>query len=112
MGADTFIAFYGIKLAISRTDEDTLDALETRTEPGIRHARKHGLHVYWGRPTDGRDYFLYIGHQIGLLGVENDMYIRVPLDKLTETAINVQTRLKEAGFHESPALQLQLEAQY
>jgi len=40
------------------------------------------------------------------------MYIRVPLDKLTETAINVQTRLKEAGFHESPALQLQLEAQY
>ena len=29
MGADTFIAFYGIKLAISRTDEDTLDALET-----------------------------------------------------------------------------------
>jgi hypothetical protein len=109
MGADTFIAFYGIKLAISRTDEDTLDALETRTEPRIRHARQHGLHVYWGRPTDGRD---YIGHQIGLLGVENDMYIRVLLDKLTETAINVQTRLKEAGFHESPALQLQLEAQY
>ena len=31
---------------------------------------------------------------------------------LTETAINVQTRLKEAGFYESPALQLQLEAQY
>jgi hypothetical protein len=112
MGANTFIVFYGIKLAISRTDEDTLDALETRTEPRIRHARQHGLHVYWGRPTDGRDYFLYIWHQIGVLGVENDTYIRVPLDKLTETAINVQTRLKEAGFHESPALQLQLEAQY
>ena len=41
MGADTFIAFYGIKIAISQTDEVTLDALETRTEPRLRHARQH-----------------------------------------------------------------------
>jgi hypothetical protein len=112
MGADAFIAFFGIKIAISQTDEDTRDALETRTEPRLRHARQHGLHVYWGRLTDEEDYFLYVGHQIGLWGVENDTYMQVPLDKLTETAISVQTGLREAGFRESPALHLQLEAQY
>jgi hypothetical protein len=109
MGADVFIALYGVKIAISRTDEDALGA---RTESRLRDARQHGLHVYWGRLTDGEDYFLYVGHQIGLLGVENDTYIQVPLDKLTETAISVQARLKEAGFRESPALHLQLQAQY
>jgi hypothetical protein len=112
MGADAFIAFYGIKIAIIQTDEDTLDALETRSEPRLRNAQQHGLHVHWGRLTEGEDYFLYVGHQIGRLGVENDTYIQVPFYKLTETAINVQARLKEAGFRESPALHLQLEAQY
>ena len=85
MGADAFIAFYGIKIAIIQTDEDTLDALETRSEPRLRNAQQHGLHVHWGRLTEGEDYFLYVGHQIGLLGVENNTYIQVPLDKLTET---------------------------
>jgi hypothetical protein len=112
MGGDAFIAFYGVKIAISRTDKDTLDALKRRTESRLRGARQHGLHVYWGRLTDGEDYFLYVGHQIGLLGVENNTYVHVPLDKLTETAISVQARLKEAGFVESPALHPQLEAQY
>ena len=112
MGADAFIVFYGVKIAISQSDEDTLDALERRTDPRLRSARQHGLHVYWGHLTDGEDYFLYVGHQIGLLGVENDTYVQVPLDKLTETAISVQGRLKEAGFRERPTLHLQLEAQY
>jgi hypothetical protein len=112
MGADAFVAFYGVKIAISRTDQDTLDAFEARTEPRLRDARQHGLHAYWGRLTDGEDYFLYVGHRIGLLGVENDTYVQVPLDKLNESATRVQVRLKEAGFHERPALHLQLEAQY
>ena len=58
MGADAFIAFYGVKIAISQTDEDTLNAVGARTEPRLRDARQHGLHVYWGRLTDGQDYFL------------------------------------------------------
>jgi hypothetical protein len=39
MDADAFIVFFGIKIAISQTDEDTLDALETRMEPRL-HARQ------------------------------------------------------------------------
>jgi hypothetical protein len=111
MGADAFIAFYGVKIAISRTDQDTLDALEARTDSRLRDARQRGLHAYWGRVTEGEDYFLYVGYRIGLLGVENDTYVQVPLVKLNETATSVQVRLKDAGFRERPALHLQLEAQ-
>jgi hypothetical protein len=68
MGADSFIAIYGIKIMIDQTDEDTLDALEKRTDSRLKNARRHGPHVYWGRPTDGEDYFLYVGHRIGWLG--------------------------------------------
>jgi len=111
VGADSFIAFYGIKIVIDQNDQDTLEALETRSDPRLKSARQHGLHVYFGRPTEGEDHFLYIGHSIGWLGVENDTYVQVPLDTLSEIATKVQAKLKEAGFHESPALHLQLDAQ-
>src|SRR6516225_7266868 len=111
MGADSFIAFYGIKITIDQTDEATLDALGARTDSRLKDARRHGLHVYWGRPTDGEDYFLYVGHRIGWLGVQNDIHVEVSIDDLTEMANRVQVRLIEAGFRESPALHLQLEAQ-
>lgn len=112
VGADSFIAFYGIKIAIDQNDQDALDALETRTDFRLNDARQHGLHVYFGRPTEGENYFLYVGHRIGWLGVENDTYVQVPLDKFSEIATRVQARLKEAGFSENPALHLQLDAQY
>jgi hypothetical protein len=112
MGADSFIAFYGIKIGVDPADEDMLDALDSRSDPRLKAARQVGLHTHWGRMTDGKDSFLYVGHRIGWLGVENDAYVQVPLDKLIEIATGVQARLKEAGFRESPALHLQLEAQY
>ena len=112
MGADSFIAFYGIKIGIDQNDQDTLDALEARTDSRLNDARQHGLHVYFGRPAEGEDYFLYVGQRIGWLGVENDTYVQVPLDKLSEIATRVQARLKEAGFRENPVLHLQLDAQY
>jgi len=112
VGADSFIAFYGIKIVIDQNDQDTLVALEARSDPRLKSARQHGLHVYFGRPTEGEDHFLYVGHSIGWLGVENDTYVQVPLDTLSEIATKVQAKLKEAGFHESPALHLQLDAQF
>jgi hypothetical protein len=62
------------------------------------------------RPTEKTTF--YVGHRIGWLGVQNDIHVKVPLDELTEMANRVQVQLKEAGFRESPALHLQLEAQY
>ena len=73
---------------IDQTDEDTLDALEKRTDSRLKNARRHGLHVYWGRPTDGEDYFLYVGHRIGWLGVQNDIHVEVPLGGLITLSAN------------------------
>src|SRR5258708_5824713 len=112
MGADSFIAFYGIKIAIDPADEQVHDALESRSDPRCKAAKRAGLQIHWGRLTDGKDYFLYIGHRIGWLGVENDGHVQVPTDKLTEIMTRVQSKLKEARFDQSPALHLQLEAQY
>jgi hypothetical protein len=112
MGADSFIAFYGIKIAIDPADEQMLDALGSRSDPRCKAAQGAGLQTHLGRLTDGKDYFLYVGHRIGWLGIENDGYVQVPTDKLTEIVMRVQSKLKEAGFDQSPALHLQLEAQY
>jgi len=112
MGADSFIAFYGIKIKVDPADEDMLDALDSRSDPRLKAAGQVGLHTHRGRMTDGEDYFLYVGHSIGWLGVENDAYVEVSLDKLIEMAARVQAKLKEAGFRETPALHLQLQAQH
>jgi hypothetical protein len=112
MGADSFIAFYGIKIGVDPADEDTLDALDSRSDPRLKAARQVGLDTHWGRMTNGEDYFVYVGHRLGWVGVENDGYVQIPLDELIEMATGVQAKLKEAGFRESPALHLQLEAQY
>jgi len=81
MGADAFIALYGVKIAISQTDDDTLDALGPRTEPRLRDARQRGLHVNWGRP-DRRTRLLSLCRiPDWLSGIENDTYVHVSLDK-------------------------------
>ena len=98
MGADSFIAFYGIKIGVDPTNEAMLDSLDSGSDPRLKAARQVGLHTHWGRMTDGEDYFLYVGHRLGWLGVENDAYVQLTLDKLIEMATGVQARLKEAGF--------------
>ena len=112
MGADSFVAFYGIKITIDPDDEQMLDALETEAAPQCKAAQRAGLQTHWGRLTDGEDYFLYVGHRIGWLGLQHDDHVQVPADELTEIVTRVQSKLKEAGFDQSPAFHLQLEAQY
>jgi hypothetical protein len=85
-GADSFIAFYGIKIAIDPADEQMREALDSRSGPRCKAAKRAGLQTHWGRLTDGKDYFLYIGHRIGWLGVENDGHVQVPTDKLAVAA--------------------------
>jgi hypothetical protein len=112
MGADSFIAFHDIKIAIDLSDAQVRDALESHSDPRCKAAKRAGLHMHWGRLTDGKYYFLYIVHRLGWLGAENDGHVQVPTDKLTETMTRVQSKLKEVGFDQSPAFHLQLGAQY
>jgi hypothetical protein len=62
--------------------------------------------------TDGEDYFLYIGHCLGSIGLQHDRYIKISSDRLAQIQTEVTAKLKEAGFSETPACYLQLSAQY
>ena len=112
MGADLVIAFFGIKLALDPDDEETLEACGAATDPRCVAATAAGLQVYPGRMTDGEDYFLYVGHCLGRIGLEGESHTRLTEAQFLEIAAAVRKRLIAAGFREQPALHLQLEAQY
>lgn len=112
MGADSFVAFYGIKIAIDPDDTQLLETFETCSAPQCKAAQDAGLQTHLGRLTDGEDCFLYVGCRVGWLGLEFDGHVQVTIDELAAIASQVRSKLKEAGFDQSPALHLQLEAQY
>ena len=112
MGADSFVAFFGIKLSLDPEDEDVLDACGDETDSRCVTAKAAGLQVHSGRMTDGEDYFLYVGRRLGWIGLEGDPYTTLSEPQFIEIAASVRKRLVEAGFREQPGLHLQLEAQY
>ena len=112
MGADAFIGFFGIKIALDPDDEATLDAVGSDTDPRCIHAIRVGLQTHSGNMTEGEDHFLYIGQRLGWLGLEHEGHVELSVDRLAEIQSLVIRKLKEAGFSETPALHLQFEAQY
>lgn len=112
MGADAFVGFFGIKLALDPEDEETLDAVDTGIDPRCRNARRAGLQTHSGRMTDGEDYFLYVGQRLAWLGLEHDSHIALGIEQMAELQARVRAGLVEAGFRETPAFHFQLEAQY
>ena len=112
MGADAFVAFYGIKIPLDPEDEDTLDACGEETDSRCIAAKRVGLQTHSGRMTDGEDYYLYIGVRLAWLGLENDKYVNVSHDRLIDVMDNVRTKLRAAGFTQQPSLHLQFQGQY
>jgi hypothetical protein len=108
MGADAVVVFYGVKCVI---DVDA-DAAEEQANELARRARKHKLDEYFGRLTDGEPHFVLIGKEIGTFGVENDPEKSLPAAELQRIAMQTRERLVAAGFHDEPALLIQLDAQY
>jgi hypothetical protein len=49
MGADSFVAFFGIKLALDPEDEDAIEACGDETDPRCVTAKAAGLQVHSGR---------------------------------------------------------------
>jgi hypothetical protein len=112
VGADSFVAFFGIKLSLDPEDEDVLDACGDETDSRCVTAKAAGLQVHSGRMTDGEDYFLYVGRRLGWIGLQHDKHTTLSEPQFLEIAASVRRRLLEAGFQEQPELHLQLEAQY
>lgn len=112
MGADSFVVFFGIKIPLDPEDEDTLDDWGAGTHPVAVAARAVGLDVHAGQLTDGGDCFVLLGRRLAWIGLEHDGHVRVAPDALAEAAAAVGPPLRGLGRSESPALHLQLEAQY
>ena len=112
MGADAFVVYYGTRDTVPHDDEEQIELLETRQHWTQQRARDARLNHWWGRLTDGSDYHILLGKQIGVFGVENDHETSVAPDALQQIMDDVQTVFQKLGIKETPSLHIQLEAQY
>lgn len=73
MGADAFVAYYGVRDTVP-ADDETLDELEAGNHPYLQVPRTSGLSSWWGRLTDGSDYHVILGKPVGIFGIQGESY--------------------------------------
>jgi hypothetical protein len=112
MGADHFLGFYGIKIALDPNNEEEQEACGLGTDPRCIRALAAGLQTHTGRMTDGEDYFLYIGRRLTSIGLQAESHTTHTVAGVVAMASDIDPRLVQAGFRERPALHFQLQAQY
>jgi hypothetical protein len=112
MGADAFLAFYGVKIELDPKDEELLDACGAQTDRRCVAAQRAGLQTHYGRMTDGDDYFLFVGLPVARIGLEYDTHAALTHDRLLDIMSRVKAALPQAGFSQKPALHFQFEGQY
>lgn len=112
MGADSVYFYYGVKRTIPVADEEQLKQLEEDRHPICSLAYDHKLQFTWGCLTDGADYFLLIGRELGCFGVEGSHENAITDAQFAEIVEKTTHRLKAAGITEAPAIHVQLQAQY
>ena len=108
MGADVFLAFYGLRYTLSAGE---LEAVEQRTDARVISARRAKLHTHFGRLTDGEPYFLLVGTRLGVFGVENEPARSYEAAALEQVMRETAAKLQAAGLPGTPALHLMLEAE-
>jgi len=109
MGADSFIAFFGVRFDLS---EEELESCEAMEDTRIRRARKAKLDYCFDRATDGEKYFLYVGRSMAALGVEAGVYETLSESEFARVVSETKTRLAQAEISGEPSLHFQLIAQY
>jgi hypothetical protein len=112
MGADSIYFYYGVRRIVPLNDEEQLEQLEEDSHPICNLARNHKLHFAWGRLTDGADYFMLVGHEVGRFGMEGIHERSISEPEFAELVETTKARLKNAGIDELPAFHVQLHAQY
>ncbi len=107
MSADSFIAFYGVRFEVG---PDDIDGLEKRSDPRMISATKAGLKHYWGNFASPDDrYLLFIGTPLAILGAENASETSFTADEFDDIARSTDSKLKVAGFADTPRVYLQFE---
>jgi hypothetical protein len=103
--SDVCVVYYGVRVELGEQD---IEPCENRTHRLQIAARKVGLRNYWGNFAGPAErYLLFLGTELGLLGVENSKEIRVDNDRLMQLMADTSRKLVEAGVDEVPALLFQ-----
>ena len=112
MGADAVYFYYGVRRTIAFDNEEQVRQLEDDSHPIYTVAFDHKLHVTWGRLTDGADYFMLIGYELGRFGVEGLAEHTFTEAQLAVIVAQTKVSLQAAGIHVPPTFYVQLHAQY
>jgi hypothetical protein len=108
MGADGFVAVYGVKFEVGEAD-----AVDAFNPPWRASARRVHLQLWSGRLTDGSPHYVVVGKVVGQFGVQGpDSQVELSDPALAALSESTRRRLAEAGVPGEPALHLLFEAQY
>lgn len=110
MGADSVIAFYGVRYEAG--DADEADELEASNDERLRAAKLAKLQIWMGRITDGEPHYLLVGKKLGMLGVEGEVSRDYSAAELAAIARIVDESLAVFGLPGEPRFWFILEAQY
>jgi hypothetical protein len=106
MSADRTLVFYGLRYAFSSEDLDILD--DGTRDPRVAAAVRADLDVYYanfGGPEE--QHFLFIGKNLGSLGLEDARQIVFSPTELQTTAVQIDQKLASAELEGVPALYCQ-----
>jgi len=104
MSADYCIAYYGVRFVVK---QEEVEGIEKRTDPRIQQARKCGLQYWWDdfEGSGEEDAMcLYIGVEIGRLGIEDELYINKQVKELLEVFESTKEKLRGGGFDMEPSI--------
>jgi len=105
MSADDCVIYFGLRFEIL---EEEIEAVEARTDPRMVAARDARLRRYWGNiVTDEDRYFLLIGAEIGVMGLEGSLDAELTRAELKSIMDETTAKLKAAGFEGEPRLYVQ-----
>jgi hypothetical protein len=104
MSASACYVYYGLRFEIV---DDEIEGLETRSDFRLVAARRAKLKHFWGNfGGAGELHLLFVGAEVGALGPENDLEVAIPTTELIALMESTNSKLKEAGFTDEPALYL------
>jgi hypothetical protein len=107
MSASCCLVFFGVRLPIPPNE---VESVERRIDPRMKRAQANGLQCYWSDfGSEGSRYYLFIGKQLGVFGVENRSELQLSIADINQLAGETSTRLTQAGFADEPVLYVQWE---
>ena len=105
MSASYCLIYFGLRYEITA---DEIEPLELRTDQRIAVARKSRLDHWWDN-FGGQDeqYLLYVGKELGIVGPEDKLEVRLNDDDFNAIVETTRAKLKQLGYEGSPKLYIQ-----